>query len=66
MIIPNSCSFENFMFDPFSTEDTLLGVNFDPDRQFYNDSGNFYDTPYCSPNEAKDCLTIMITIINEK
>ena len=49
----NSYSFGNFMMDPFSTENTELGVNSDPDRQFYNDSSNFYDTAFCSPNESK-------------
>ena len=29
---PNSCLFENFMFDPFSTEDILLDENSDPDK----------------------------------
>ena len=42
--------------DPFSTENTQLGVNSDPDRQFYNGSGSFYGTAYCSPNEAKEFL----------
>ena len=29
---PNSCLFENFMFDPFSIEDILLDENSDPDK----------------------------------
>ena len=53
---PNSCLFENFMFDQFSTEDILLHENSDPDKQFYNNSSNFYDTPYFSPNETKGFL----------
>ena len=52
----NSYSFGNFMMEPFSTENTELGVNSDPDRQFYNDSSNFYDTAFCSPNESKEFL----------
>ena len=52
----NSYSFENFMMEPFSTENTELGVNSDPDRQFYNYSSNFYDTAFSSPNEAKEFL----------
>ena len=30
--------------------------NSDPDKQFYNNSGNFYDTPYFSSNAASDFL----------
>ena len=59
---PNSCLLENFLFDPFSTEDILLDDNSDRDKQFYNDSGNFYDTPYFSPNEANDVLKKTSTI----
>ena len=62
-MVPNSCLLENFLFDLFSTEDILLDDNSDPDKQFYNDSGNFYDTPYSKPNEAKDFLKKTRTIL---
>ena len=35
---PNLCLFENFLYDPFSTEDILLDYNSDPDMQFFNES----------------------------
>ena len=62
-MVPNSCLLENLLFDSFSTEDILLDDNSDPDKQFYNDSGNFYDTPYSKPNEAKDFLKKTRTIL---
>ena len=53
---PNSCSLEKFLYNLFSMEDILLDDNSDPDKQFYNDSGNFYDTPNFSSKKANDFL----------
>ena len=47
---------ENFLFDPFSSENISLDDNSDPGKQFYIGSDNFYDTPYFSLDEASDFL----------
>ena len=58
LMTPNSWSLEYILFNPFSTEDILPHDNFDPDKQFFNDSDNFYDTPHSSPNEANVFLKL--------
>ena len=58
LMTPNSWSLEYILFNPFSTEDILPDDNFDPDKQFFNDSDNFYDTPHSSPNEANVCFKL--------
>lgn len=40
-MVPNSCSLEKSLFNPFSMEDILLHKNSHPDKQFYNDSDKF-------------------------
>ena len=53
---PNSWSFEKFLFDPLAAEGVLLDDSSHPDKQFHNNSGNFYNTLCFSPNYAKDFL----------
>ena len=38
----NTCLFENFTFDPFSTKDVLR----DDDSDHFNGGDRFYDNPY--------------------